>query len=64
VKLLGDVDLKDRRFAGLRMFLRRHPKTRRALVVSRTVTASLTVGSVSVEVVPLWEFLLRADLYL
>ena len=64
VKLLDDVDLKDRRFAGLRMFLRRHPKTRRALVVSRTVTASLTVGSVSVEVVPLWEFLLRADLYL
>ncbi|MFH1176948.1 MAG: ATP-binding protein [Acidobacteriota bacterium] len=63
VKMLDAVDLADRRLAGMRLFLRRHPETKRALVVSRSTATTLPAGDIGVEAVPLWLFLLNAERY-
>lgn len=59
VKMLDALDMGDKRMAGLRMFLRRHPAAKRALVVSRSASATREIGDITVEAVPLWKFLLN-----
>ena len=61
VKYISTFDLKDRRFSGLRLFLRRHPKTKRALIISKNIEAEAKANSTEVRVIPLWKFLLNPN---
>lgn len=63
VKLVSTFDLKDRRFSGVRLFLRRFPATRRVVVISKDVETELTIDKTVIQVIPLWKFLLRAGAY-
>ncbi len=64
VKMLDMLDPKDKRLSGLALFVRRFPATRRALVVTRTVQATIPYHGIELQAVPLWRFLLDAGRYL
>lgn len=63
VKYVSAFDLKDRRFSGLRLFLHRHPKTKKALVISKNLGAETKANSTEVRIIPLWKFLLTSADY-
>lgn len=64
VKFISSFDRDDRKYAGLKLFLRRFPKTRQAVVVTRTAEKEDEIGGTPVRCVPLWKFLLDAGTYL
>ena len=64
VKYLSSFDVDDRRYAGLKLFLKRFPKSNRAVVVTRAVDKEEKIGTTPVRRVPLWKFLLDGDAYL
>lgn len=64
VKMLDTLDPKDKRLSGLALFVRRFPATRRALVVTRNVQATIPYHGIELQAVPLWRFLLDAGRYL
>jgi hypothetical protein len=64
VKMLERLDPKDKRLARLALFARRHPQARRALLLTRTVQASVPFHGLELRAVPLWRFLLQPEPYL
>jgi predicted AAA+ superfamily ATPase len=64
VKYVAELDWKDKRISGLRLFLRRFRKTKRAVLVTRNFEGETTLDAASVIAVPLWKFLLRSRDYL
>jgi predicted AAA+ superfamily ATPase len=50
---------EDRRFDGVRLFLRRFPACREVTVVTRDASGEVEVGPAKVTAVPLWRYLLR-----
>jgi hypothetical protein len=64
VKYLSSFDGDDRRYAGLKLFLKRFPKSIRAVVVTRAVDKEEKIGTTPVCCVPLWKLLLDGDVYL
>lgn len=64
VKMLDTVDPKDKRLAGLALFLRRFPQTERAMVITRTAQGIVPYHDIELQAVPLWRFLLDAGRYL
>jgi hypothetical protein len=64
VKFVSSFDRDDRKYAGLKLFLRRFPKTKQAVVVTRAAEKEEEIGGTPVRCVPLWKFLLDADKYL
>jgi len=58
VKYLESFDWQDKRFAGLRLFLKRFPATRKALVVTKGAETTMEVNGVKISALPLWKFLL------
>ncbi|MEW6366675.1 MAG: ATP-binding protein [Acidobacteriota bacterium] len=61
VKFVSTLDWQDRRLSGLFLFLRRNPRSRRALVVTHRVEGRKEVDRCSIDAVPLWKFLLRSE---
>jgi len=59
VKYEPRFDWQDGRLGGLKAFLRRHPGTRRAIVLTRGAEATLRENKTAVAAVPLWKFLLE-----
>jgi predicted AAA+ superfamily ATPase len=59
VKYEGTFDWDDRRYAGVRLFLRRFPACRRVTVVTRDASGEVSAGSTPVTAVPLWRYLMR-----
>jgi predicted AAA+ superfamily ATPase len=59
VKYENTFDWEDRRYAGVRLFLRRFPGCRRVTVVTRDASGEVTAGSTPVTAVPLWRYLMR-----
>lgn len=64
VKYMSTIDLTDKRFSGIKLFLRRFPKTRKVLVISKNIEAHQTLDKAVIDVVPLWKFLLSSEQYL
>lgn len=62
VKYLDNFDWQDKRYAGIRLFLRRFPATKEALVITKNVEMTLKVNGVEIDVVPLWKFLLSGKI--
>ena len=57
VKYVSELEWGDKRFAGVRLFLRRFPRTRHALLVTRSVDKEFKAGDVTIKAIPLWKFL-------
>ena len=53
-----------RRYSDLKLFLKRFPKSKPAVVVSRADVKDGKIGVAPVHCVPLWKFLSDADAYL
>jgi predicted AAA+ superfamily ATPase len=65
VKYESRFDWRDGKYRALRSFLKRNPKTRRVVVVTRGAEASARENGTDVAAVPLWKFLLEgADAHL
>lgn len=58
VKYLESFDWQDKRFSGLRLFLKRFPATRKALVITKSAETTMEVNGVEINALPLWKFLL------
>jgi predicted AAA+ superfamily ATPase len=54
VKYLSSFDWSDRRFSGVKLFLRRFPNTKRILIITRNVETELKISSVNILIMPLW----------
>ena len=63
VKYVSSFDWSDRRFSGVKLFLRRFPTTKRVLLITRNVETELKIDSTDISVVPLWKFLLSSEAY-
>ncbi len=63
-KYVSIFDWKDRRLAGLRLFLRRFPKTKQVILVTKNFEGESTMDAAKIIAVPLWKFLLRIDNYI
>jgi len=62
VKYVDAYEWQDKKFAGMRLFLRRHKETKKALVVTGTVDDEISKGNCTIKFLPLWRFLLNYDL--
>jgi len=62
-KYVSSFDAGDKRYAGLRLFLRRFPATKKAVIVTRTVDKEDKINGTSVRCVPLWKFLLDSSAF-
>ncbi len=63
VKCISSFDWKDKRFSGIKLFLRRFPNTKKVLLISKNIETEINVNSTKVKVVPLWKLLLSFDSY-
>ncbi|MFQ6132561.1 MAG: hypothetical protein ACE5R4_11035, partial [Armatimonadota bacterium] len=59
VKYDDTFDWEDRRFRGVRLFLKRFPACRTVTIVTRDAVGQVEVGQTTVTAVPLWRHLLR-----
>ena len=59
VKYESTFDWEDRRYEGVRHFLRRFPACPEVTIVTREATGQVTVGDTEVTAMPLWRYLLR-----
>jgi uncharacterized protein len=51
-------DWRDKKFDGVKLFLRRYPRTRKVIIVSRNVRETFKEGRCNITVVPAWDYLL------
>ncbi len=58
VKYISDFDWQDRRFSGVKLFLRRFPRVKEVLIISKDVETEITKEGVNIKVIPAWKFLL------
>jgi len=58
VKYISDFDWQDRRFSGVKLFLRRFPRTKKVLIISKDINTETTRKDVIIKVIPTWKFLL------
>ncbi|MBM4270661.1 MAG: ATP-binding protein [Deltaproteobacteria bacterium] len=63
-KYVVNLDWKDKRLTGLRLFLRRFPKTKKIFLVTMSFEGESTLDNAKIMAVPLWKFLLRIYDYL
>lgn len=59
VKYISDFDWQDRRFSGVKLFLRRFPRVKEVLIISKDVETEIAKEGVVIKVIPAWKFLLR-----
>jgi len=64
VKYVSSFDWSERRFAGIKLFLRRYPATSKVLLITRNVEKRIKENKTDIVLVPLWRFLLSCDTYL
>jgi predicted AAA+ superfamily ATPase len=58
VKYGSGFDWKNKKFAGMKLFLHRFPKVKKALIVTRDTGTQIKEDSVTAVAVPLWKYLL------
>ena len=64
VKFISSLDWSEKKFSGIKLFLRRFPRTREVLLITRSVDTELKEGQTFVRAIPLWRFLLSSTSYL
>ncbi len=60
VKYLDHFDWQDKHYSGIRLFCKRFPSVKQALVITKNATATVTADNIVIHAVPLWKFLLDA----
>ena len=60
VKYLDSFDWQDKRYAGIRLFLKRFPSVKQVLVITKNMETTVTANNVVIHAIPLWKFLLNA----
>ncbi|MBW2027843.1 MAG: ATP-binding protein [Deltaproteobacteria bacterium] len=63
-KYASQIEWGDRRLAGLKLFLRRFPQTRKGLVITRGEQKEVKVNKTEISFVPAWRFFLFSGRYL
>jgi hypothetical protein len=58
VKYESDIDWKDKKFSGVKLILKRYPKTKKVSIISKDKTATFKEGKINIEVLPAWRHLL------
>lgn len=64
VKYISHFDWNDRFLSGLKLFMRRNPGIRRALLITKDVDQRVAVDNVELTIAPLWKFLLQSNSFL
>ena len=64
VKFISSLDWSEKKFSGIKLFLRRFPRTREVLLITRSVDTELKEGQTFVRAIPLWRFLLSSTSHL
>lgn len=59
VKYSSGFNWESRKFSGIKLFLRRYPKIRKVLIVTKDTESQSRVGKVTIETIPLWKSLLQ-----
>ncbi|RPH52562.1 MAG: ATP-binding protein [Desulfobacteraceae bacterium] len=57
VKYITSFDWKEKRFDGVRLFIKRFPKVKNILLITKSVELTTAANNVTIHVVPLWKFL-------
>ena len=61
VKYVDDLGLDDKRLMGLKLFLKKFPKIKRAKVITKSVEKKENFQGTEIEMIPLWQFLLNQE---
>ncbi len=61
VKYISSFDWTDKRFSGIKLFLRRFPATEKVIIISKNVEREIKINSTEIKVTPLWKFLLSSE---
>jgi len=59
VKYGSGFDWQDRKFSGVKLFLRRFLKTKEVLIISKDSELEMEEQNITIKVIPLWKFLIR-----
>lgn len=59
VKYSSGFDWQSKKYAGVKLFLHRHPQTKKILVITKDTESKLKVNKTTIETIPLWKFLLQ-----
>ncbi len=59
VKYVEDLGMDDKRLLGLKLFLKRFPDVKKAVIVTKSVEKREQFRGVEIEMIPLWRFLLN-----
>jgi len=62
VKYSAGFDWESKKFAGMKLFLHRYPKVKKALVVTKDTETQTKEGPVAISTVPLWKYLLEGEI--
>lgn len=62
VKYISKFNWQDKRFSGVKLFLRRFPGTKEILIISKDAETEIKQRNIAIKVVPLWKFLLKSKL--
>ena len=57
-KYISSLDWKDRRFGGIKLFLRRYPNTEQVIIITKTVETRTNLNGTEIILIPAWRFLL------
>jgi len=57
VKYSSGFDWQDRKYSGIKLFLRRFPRTREALIISKDFESEMKEQNTAVKILPLWKLL-------
>jgi len=57
VKYSAGFDWQDRKFSGIKLFLRRFPRTKEVLIISKDSELEMKEQNITIKVLPLWKFL-------
>jgi len=62
VKYSSEIDWKDKKYSGIRLYLQRNPKTRKIQIISKDVQEKIKEKNLEINITPLWKFLLNNHL--
>lgn len=63
-KYISSSDWKNRRFSGIKLFIKRFSNVRKVLIISKNLEKEMKINTTSISIIPLWKFLLSSVSYI
>ncbi len=60
-KFVDQFDWEDKRYAGIKCFLKKYPQTSSITIVSKSVEMEINKGSLTIRIIPAWKYLLNKE---